>query len=323
MVKSTKRKRKKNSRKKKSNFGKLRFDIKKNIVMISSSLLLFLLAIVVFKCNSNEEEKPYKTVEDKEFYKINPLSNVLKKTINPEKKLHNLQMIARVKRFGVSGKTKKERLMGMILRSLRFSNITDKVEKRYDLPKYIILAMVMQETGGADFVPNSSDDGGFGLCHMQPSVAQMFGLKTYKNCKKLVCKKHGKELRKKIEEYNYDRHKLIELDERFDPVLNLDAVGRILAYHRDRKQKGYTAIQRAIRGYSGRYNYSKYYKNVMYFRQKLTDEDVVDEVRKEFNRRNTNLLIGNIKADFDAYLKYHHDQNRNYGLDEYPIEIKN
>jgi len=106
-----------------------------------------------------------------------------------EPEFKNLNMLGEVKRGGVYG----QRMYGMILRSLRFKNITDKIEKKYNLPENLLLAMIMHESGGVDLLPNSSDDGGVGLIHMQPSMARKFGLNTYKNCDKLVCKLHGTE----------------------------------------------------------------------------------------------------------------------------------
>jgi len=253
--------------------------------------------------------------EKRNLYKINPLSGFKIDSIQPELSIKNLKMIGSESIYGVTGKNQEERLQGMVLRVLRFQNISKVVEKYYDLPDNIILAMIMQETGGAEFLPNSSDDGGIGLCHMQGSTSREFNLATYKNCNKLVCYQHGKELRKLIADLNKDRKLLIYHDERFNPVINIDAVGRILAYHRDGAQTEDTPIATAICGYSGRKNFPKYYENVMYFLEYLNDKEFIESVKQKFNSLNKNLTIDDEKADFDKFILYNQSLNRNYGLD--------
>lgn len=230
-----------------------------------------------------------------------------------EPSFENLDMLGEVKKGGVYG----QRLYGMILRSLRFKNITDAVEKKYKLPRNLLLAMIMHESGGVDLLPNSSDDGGIGLIHMQPKLATQFGLKTYKNCEKLVCKKHGKELRKLIIKNKYDRKKLVEHDDRFHPILNIDAAARMLLYYRSGKQVKSTPLKTAIYGYAGRYNYSKYYDNIVLYMDKLQDEGLIKDVEESFNELNESLTINDKRADFNDYLEAHQKQNLNYGLKDY------
>lgn len=222
----------------------------------------------------------------------------------------NINMIGFVNKYGVQGTDFKESLYGKILRSLRFKNITEKVEKKYHLPENIILAMIMQETGGVDLLPNGRDDGGLGICHMQPCVARTFGLKTFEDNDKLVDFEYGKRLRELIDSHDADRKLLIKYDDRFNPVLNIEAVGRLLAA----AYKGQYPIQSAIRAYSGTKNFPTYYKNVCFYQEKLKDESVIQNVKEMFNERNGNFLLGNKKANFDTYIRYHQQQNVNYGL---------
>jgi len=177
------------------------------------------------------------------------------KIVFPEKEFKNLTMLGKAERDGVHG----QRNYGMMLRCLRFQNITRKIEKRYGLQKNLLLAMVMQESGGIDLLPNSSDDGGLGLCHMQPSVAARFGLKIYQDCNDLVNKEHGKAIRELISTHKYDKKKLIAFDDRFHPILNLDAAARMLAFYASGKQYKETPAKTAIYRYAGGTNYSKYY----------------------------------------------------------------
>ena len=239
------------------------------------------------------------------------------RNIVKERKMSNLKMIGKVGKFGVEGRNKTEKLYGKILRAMRFQNITRRVERKYNLPKNLVLAMVMQETGGADLLPNGLDDGGLGLCHMQPMLAVEYGLKTYQNNKAMRSRAHGRALRRLIDRHKHDRKKLIQYDDRFHPILNLDAVGRMLHCHQHRPKKGYTKTQVAILRYAGRYNYRKYWRNVQYFRRHLNDPKVIRGVERMFNKKNPKFKINNYKGNFKEYIRVHQDQNRNYGLDRY------
>lgn len=283
-------------------------------------LVLIFSSFLFYSCLSNDELEKKSYIPKKyrqEKYKNNPVKNLEFYPIINEKSFNNLKMIGKVRRYGVIGNTRRERLYGSILRVLRYQNISRKVEGKYKIPKNLILAMMMQETGGANLLPNALDDGGVGLCHMQPSVAQEFGLKVYQNCNKLISKKHGKSIRRLIKEYNNKTHQLIKFDDRFHPIKNIDAVGRILAYYRDGKQRESTSIKTAISYYSGRYNFPNYYENVIYYRRMLNSKTTIDAVRKEFNRKNPAFKIDGKKANFDDYILTHQKLNVNFGLNGY------
>ncbi|MEN8121020.1 MAG: hypothetical protein ABFS35_11760 [Bacteroidota bacterium] len=271
-----------------------------------------LLSIIFLLVNCKTEEFTRTGVNNRDDL-LKPAFHNSYKVIIKEPKFKNLKMLGTVKKTGVYGK----RMYGQILRGLRFQNITKKVEEKYHLPENLLLAMIIQESGGVDLLPNSIDDGGIGLIHMQPSLARKFGLKTYENCDKLVCKKHGKEIRQLIKKNNYDRKKLISYDDRFHPILNIDAAARMLVYYKMGYKTKDTPIKTAIYGYAGPYNYKKYYKNVSFYMQKLNDENLIDEIRNDFNMQNENLKINNKKGDFDLYIEAHQKQNINYGLKKY------
>jgi hypothetical protein len=231
----------------------------------------------------------------------------------PEPDFKNLKMLGEVKRGGVYG----QRMYGMILRSMRFKNITDKVEKKYKLPENLLMAMIMHESGGVDLLPNSSDDGGVGLIHMQPLLAKKFGLKTYKDCDKLVCKECGAEIRQLIKDNNFDRKKLIMHDDRFHPIINIDAAARMLKYYESGPQTQDSPLKTAIFGYAGKYNFQKYYDNVLLYMQKLSEMDFIDGLEKDFNEQNAQLTLNGKPCNFRQYILAHQDQNINYGLDKY------
>lgn len=247
--------------------------------------------------------------------------------IYPEPEFKNLSLFKKAGRFGTEGDDAK------VIRAWRFKNITDAVEARYNLPHCLILAMVIIESNGIDLLPNSQGDGGFGLCHMQPATAHEFGLHTYQNCQALICdgkhssccqdKKgrklnHAKALANLIKAKGYDKRLLIEFDDRLHPVLNLDAVGRMLASHIKGKRIGkLSRIETAIYRYAGPRNYHSYQKKVRYYTALLRNADYIAGLEERFNKANPNLEINSQKGDFDLYIQVSQEQNFNYGLAEY------
>jgi hypothetical protein len=238
-------------------------------------------------------------------------------TIVAPQRIDSLHLPGTESSFGVIGANKEEQLYGLIVRALRFSNITKRVEKKYGLPTNLLLAMVMQETGGILIMPNSADDGGIGLCHMQPKTAKLFGLMTYHDCKYLKSRTHGRELRSLIAQSNSDIVELIKYDDRFHPLLNLDAVGRMMAFNMEKVEKLSTPLETSILRYAGRKNFKKYLERVKEYRSALNNPWTMFWVRHTFNKMNPNLTIGGKPADFDLYIEYYHQQNRNFGLDTY------
>ena len=250
--------------------------------------------------------------------RVKPKGKFTYNIVHTEPVMKNLKMIGKVGDCGVEAESQTAKLHGRILRAMRFQNISSKVEEKYGLPKNMVLAMVIQETGGADMLPNCLDDGGIGICHMQGSTASEFGLKTYRNYKALRSKTHGRALRSLIRTNRYDRKKLIKYDDRFHPILNLDAAGRMLACYKSRKKRsGESNMQTAVRHYAGAYNYRHYWRNVSYFRKQLNNPEVSAALEKEFNKQNRNLTINGKKGDYKGYIKAHQEQNENYGLSNY------
>jgi len=294
---------------------------KKTITVLLIGLLIEIIALGLYILGYEEEiplgQKAEIELENREGYKTLIPENLTYSELYPEPSFENLNMIGSVEIIGVSGRTTDERLYGMILRSLRFKNITNRVEARYGLPENLLLAMIMQETGGVDLLPNSSDDGGLGLCHMQPYMAKLFGLKTYQDCDQMVSKEHGVALRKLINNNNMNKKLLLQFDDRFHPILNLDAAGRMLAFYMKGTQTQPTPVQTAIYGYAGRYNYPEYYKRVRTYWKHLNDRELIEEIEDKFNQMNPNLKINGTAGNFKAYILVHQQQNRNYGLDNY------
>ena len=245
----------------------------------------------------------------------------------PPLHIEHLTMIGTEGIYGVDG------IKGKLLRSLRFQNITDAVEWRYNLPRHTILAMVMEESSGIEDLPNALGDGGFGLCHMQPPVAQEFGLVVYQNCTAMICNgkhprsckderdrlcNHASDLKKIVAQYKTDRRVLIGYDERLNRLLNLDAVGRMLASHMDGPAYGANGpFHTAILRYAGTHNYKAYWRDVRRNMKALVNKKLLAALEQEFNALNPNLTINGEPADFDRYIALSQEQNYNYGLAQY------
>lgn len=258
-----------------------------------------------------------KDLIDKHYYRQNLCPDVRYEIIVPEEELQNLIMLGHEGKYGVGGKNYKDKLYGMMLRTLRFQNITQAIEKKYGIPDNYLLGMLMLESGGGALIPNSFDDGGIGLCHLQPKMAKIFGLKIFEDCDAMRSHEHGKRLRKLMREYSYDIRELINFDERFHPILNLDATARMLAYFYHNAIEEDDPWKIAISTFGGLDKYPRYYNLVKKFRNFLTDSAKIDAVRKEFNFRNSKFKIGNQLADFDSFIRYSQLINLNYGLERY------
>lgn len=213
-------------------------------------------------------------------------------------------------------------------RVLCFKNITEAVELKYNLPQNILLAIVWKESTGVEFLPNSSNDGGFGLAHMQPSLAKLFSLKTYKSCDSLICHAHALNLRKviwsskRIDERfwkkNDEREKLFLLDDRLHRVINLDCVGRMLAQYSTKPPNGYNCFEAMLLRYAGFTNYSNYKKNINNYMSLLSNKKFLNEAEDYFNKRNPNLIINGKSANFKNFLKLQESISfYNYELNTY------
>jgi hypothetical protein len=178
--------------------------------------------------------------------------------------------------------------------------------------------MIMEESTGVDMLPNALDDGGIGLIHMQPALANEFSLTTYKKCDEMRCKDHGVKLRDIIVKNNYDRKKIIQYDDRFHPIENIDAAGRMLAYYMQYKPiKNLGPVRSAIKRYAGKWNYTKYWNHIVRNMACLESKELALKVERQFNALNQNLKINGYKANFKEYIRVSQLQNYNYGLEEY------
>lgn len=205
----------------------------------------------------------------------------------------------------------KYSLNGRIQRTLRWKSIYNTIEEKYDLPKNIIGAMIMQESCGDPLQPNASSDGGLGLTHQQGTTAQEYGIKIYGDSDKDSDFNHGKELDELLQENHYDFSKIQEFDERAHPIKNLDAAARIVYNGKEI----YGSIERGVRFYRGGSEKAKteYWEDVEIWQEALNDPEQIQEAREDFNKRNEDIT-------FKTYLSEFYKSNFNFGLNEYREE---
>lgn len=222
------------------------------------------------------------------------------------------------------------RLESKVVMTLRFKPIVEAVADRYNIDPDLLSAVIMQESTGRDLLPNSSNDGGAGIAHMQPSTTHEFGGILSPSCKTSITgsdgkirtdyptksEEAGKNIRKLMIDYRDDRAFLSKTDDRLNPLANIDLVARMISswfsdpfVARHEEYKGMPAIERGIKRYCGPGNWPKYFDRVCAYARLLKDPNAIDTARQRFNAANPELLINNEKADFDkliqVYNQYH------------------
>jgi hypothetical protein len=235
----------------------------------------------------------------------------------PKLEFENLQFLCDDGRNGVVNCKTNERIKGIMMRALRYKNITDAVEDKYELPRNTLMTMLMQECHGINLLPNGSGDGGVGLIHMQPMLAHQFGLSTLNDCKDLVSYTHGRQINSLIKEYYTTPEQLLKYDDRFHPVLNIDAAGRMIKYYSELTMIGKNKWDSAFKRYAGKYNYSIYTKNLRYFKEYIEDPIFMEELKTSFEGINPLLTYHGEFLDYAKFMEINHQFNNNYDLEKY------
>jgi hypothetical protein len=115
-----------------------------------------------------------------------------------------------------------------------------------------------------------------------------------------------------------NRRLVTKHDDRLNPVMNLDAVGRMLTYHIvGPRYKSLDRFHTAMLRYAGTYNSNVYWKDVTHKMKMLGSTDAIVRLEKRFNVPNPELTINGVPADFKTYITFLQQQNYNYGLAEY------
>lgn len=229
--------------------------------------------------------------------------------------IENLSLHGKIDSLGVIGNSA---FYGKIERALRYKILTDSIEDRYGLPRHTLTSIMIAESSGRDVLPNALEDGGIGLCHMQPAVAKEYNLKPVIGSK-IRDREAGQKLKKLIAKYHENPIALSRIDQRFNPLANLDAAARFLMYyiHDKTYQSESGRFRRAFQKYSGR---SNYWKKIQTIYSILNNDSIMKDIEESFNERNKNLTINGkyTKNPLREYWKAFWEVNReNYKLDEY------
>ncbi len=286
--------------------------------------IIVLLCIALIGCDSHNKNLK----SSSEVINVTRIRELLRAPDLPDRHspkelfIKNISLPGKLGKYGLTGSS-RDILNGKYMRALRFQNITEAVEKRYGLPDGLLLAMVIRETHGVQLLPNGSDDGGFGLIHIQPLLANKYGLKTYKNSSKLIDHDQGRELRAELAKHKFQLEKVYHLDERLDMVKNIDAAGRLMAMYYfakpiKTKDRTFTRLESAIWRYAGTDQGEIYYREVvMENMPRIHDKEFILGLGKLFNDINPKAEINGKSVDFDGYIQAFHDQNMDWGLSEY------
>ncbi len=205
----------------------------------------------------------------------------------------------------------KESVIGRIQRTERWRNIIEAVENKYQIPRGIIYAVVMQESYGDPLQPNAKDDGGLGLVHFQPDTARKYGMHIFGDSHGAGADhRNGRQIRELFADCHYDIPCILKGDDRAQPIKNLDAIGRYImdGYARKKTWQGAVGtINPGQRSYAGK---------VLKWKELI--EPQLSAAARDFDERNRGKRDG--KGDlmtFKHYTECFKDMSRNFGLDDY------
>ena len=241
-----------------------------------------------------------------------------------------------------------------ITRCLRFASITDTVEDRYWIPRWLLMALMAQEWRWDPTVINLNWDWWAGLIHIQAINATDYWMKTLTRYKKHEDKnnqvdyEHWKRLKEAKEQTKNDLKKLSNLDDRFNPVMGIDLSARFLLQDKGGKNANtWDDWIKAANRYAWRWMQDYGYSVLVYwtainkvrwnkmpiFKDKEINKVIRWEVSARVNgtREKTNLAVKrtqeavnnlNPKIDWkqvslNDYYSYLRWQRDNYGLSEY------
>ena len=204
----------------------------------------------------------------------------------------------------------KGTLNGNIQRIMRWGDIAEACQSRYGCPQNILLGMMGRESYGDPVQPNAGGDGGLGLRHIQPSNTLRYGLRMITPSGRLVDHVQGKKIFEAIHQERYDLKELIKYDDRFHPIMGIDVAARMMCDLFSETRNWDRALER----YAGRASYDSWVGTIA---KSLKDPKIMQKVRDDFDAKNANLVVGGARLTFDRYLKMFHEQNINYGLNDY------
>ncbi|MAG47346.1 hypothetical protein CL617_01970 [archaeon] len=204
----------------------------------------------------------------------------------------------------------KETPIGRIQRTLRWQPIYRTIEEKYGIPQDILAGMIMQESYGNPVQPNSRNDGGLGVVHVQGPTAKDWGLKIHGDSDKSSDRAHGMQIRQLLQNSNYDPTVVQEFDERTHLIKVLDTAARIVSKGKDRHGTWEYGIQfYRIPGKIGRNTAWEYGRDVLDWKDRINNDRQLANAERDFNQRN--------EMSFDDYINKFHEMSNNWGLEDY------
>lgn len=181
------------------------------------------------KVQNTAPSKPSNISNNKETKETHRKTNLREKPIDLHYKEKNKE-----RKLTDPGYPDKYSVEWRVTRCLRFASITDAVEDRYWIPRWLLMALMAQEWWWDPTVINLNGDWWAGLIHIQALNAAEYWMKTIQRFKwrwdenNQVDYKHWAKLKeaKGITKDNLKR--LSELDDRFNPVMGIDVSARFL-----------------------------------------------------------------------------------------------
>lgn len=241
--------------------------------------------------------------------------------------------------------------LSRISRCLRRKPITDAVEDRYGIPRWLLMAMMAQEWMWDPTMPNlpwydkrrkikhEYWDGGLGLIHVQAINAHKFSLKTLARFTNNMCDdKHAKLIDETIKKCNYDLSCLVEYDDRFHPVMAVDCAARFLMDCKRRAWSGKDEWLHTLKYYSGRKYGGKWWYGIYVIKYRAIINDITwdwfpdnfsrniyqDIQDAKTNNQSIKAKLNNIKfnidwktASYEEYLAYFEESVQNFELEKY------
>jgi hypothetical protein len=200
---------------------------------------------------------------------------------------------------------KKESYIGSAQRTHRFKPIIDAVEKKYNIPKGVLEALVMHESYGDPLQPNKGNDGGIGLIHTQGPTATGLGLKIHGTSKSSRDVKHGKKLKKLFEKCNNVLECVSEYDDRAHPLKNLDAIARYMMQGY-RAHKNWDAAIQWVHG-PGHVNKPRGKRYLAKVKAKRKIYNKLEKLKEDFKNRNSKFTWNQYQGSFHRFCEENFD----------------
>ena len=243
----------------------------------------------------------------------------------------------------------RESVEWRVQRCLRWTSITDAVEDRYWIPRWLLLAMAAQESYWDPTQINAWWDGWAGLLHIQATYARQYWLNVAKMTTSWsVDRWHSKELNNIKSQNNNDLKILSEYDERFNMLEAVDVSARFLLgeyininksipdnasmetwlkvaswYNSPTNTKDYwpTSYSKKVLYYWSVMNQVRWIKKPSWFKNAVLKE--IAEWTKEYNinrdgnKNNKHTVTEDVKKAKEAI------KNMNPSIDDKPVSIEN